>query len=142
MKLLRFIGAVIVALLFDYIVRLSHIAFFAGATHLLANLTWSNWLGFDILRASLVPVVWGILGLLGFGLSWLVRSSKIIAALPIVIFISGVIYSFANLFLYPIEMIVDDIGQGVWYYLGATVTFFFMLVCYVLGSIAMFGEYD
>ena len=132
-KVLRFIGAIIAALLFAYLVDAFHITFFGGAAHFIANLSWSNWLGFDILRGFLLPVVWGVLWLIGMGLACLVRGSKAMAALPLVIFALGVISDFIDLFLVPVKSIVADIGQGFWYYFGAILTFigivFFYGIC-------------
>ena len=136
-KLLRFFGSIIAALLFSYIVDAFHIAFFAGAAHFFANLSWSNWFGFGVLRGFLLPVVWAILWLVGMGLVWLARGSKIIAAFPLVLFALGIITDFKGLFLNPIELIVDDIGLGFWYYLGATITFTEIIICYVVCSVCM-----
>lgn len=141
-KVLRFLGAIIAAFLFDYLVNGFHLAFFVGAAHFFANLSWSNWLSFDIFRGFLLPIAWTILWLIGMGLVWLVKGSKIIAALPILMFIWGIIAEFKFLFLYPTDLIVDDIGQGFWYYLGATLTFLEMVACYVFCSVAMFIEQD
>ena len=132
-KVLRFIGAIIVALLFARLVDAFHITFFGGAAHFIANLSWGSWLGFDILRGFLLPVVWGVLWFIGMGLAALVRGSKAMAALPLVIFALGVISDFIDLFLEPIDLIVADIGQGFWYYFGAILTFigivFFYGIC-------------
>ncbi|MBR2203378.1 MAG: hypothetical protein IJ914_04140 [Prevotella sp.] len=132
-KVLRFFGAIIAALLFAYLVDAFHLAFFGGAVHFLANLSWGSLLGFDILRGFLLPVVWGVLWLIGMGLACLVRGSKVMAALPLVIFVLAVIADFRILFLEPIDLIVSDIGQGFWYYFGAILTFigivFFYGIC-------------
>ena len=129
-KVLRFIGAIIAALLFGRLVDAFHLAFFGGAAHFIANLSWSNWFGLGILRGFLLPVAWGVLWLIGMGLACLVRGSKVMAALPLVIFVLGVISDFIVLFLEPVESIVADIGQGFWYYSGAIGTFIWIVVCY------------
>lgn len=132
-KVLRFIGAIIVALLFARLVDAFHITFFGGAAHFIANLSWSNWLGFGVLRGFLLPIAWAILWFIGMGLAALVRGSKAMAALPLVIFVLAVIADFRILFLEPIDLIVADIGQGFWYYFGAILTFigivFFYGIC-------------
>ncbi len=138
-KVLRFLGAIIAALLFSYLVNFFHIAFFGGAAHFFANLSWSNWFSFDLLRGFLLPIVWTILWLIGMGLAWLVRGSKVFAALPLIWFLSGIITDFRILFLNPIELIVNDIGLGFWYYLGAVITFIEILVCYGICAISMFA---
>lgn len=137
-KVLRFFGAIVAALLFSYLVDFFHIVFFGGAAHFFANLSWSNWFSFDLFRGFLLPIVWAILLLIGMGLVWLVRGSKVIAALPIVFFIMGIISDFKILFLNPIELIVNDIGLGFWYYFGAVVTFLEMLICYGICAFSMF----
>lgn len=129
-KVLRFFGAIIVALLFARLVDAFHITFFGGAAHFIANLSWGSWLGFDILRGFLLPVAWAILWFIGMGLAALVRGSKAMAALPLVIFALGVISDFIDLFLVPVKSIVADIGQGFWYYSGAIGTFILIVVCY------------
>lgn len=138
-KVLRFIGAIITAWIFRYLVNFFHIAFFGGATHFIANLSWSNWFSFDILRGFLLPIAWTILWLIGMGLVWLVRGSKVIAALPLLLFVSGIIVDFRILFIEPIELIVDDIGQGFWYYIGAIITFITILICYFVCAVSMFA---
>ena len=143
-KVLRFFGAIIAALVFSYLVDSFHVAFFAGAAHFFANLSWSSWFGFDILRGAILPFMWAVLWLIGMGLVWLVRGSKVIAALPLIWFLMAVITDFLALFLNPMELVADDIGLGFWYYLGAVVTFIVILVCYVICSICMlpFKEND
>ena len=142
-KILRFIGAIITALIFNLGVNVIHIYFFGGTAHVLANLSWSNWFSFDTIRGFYLPIAWTILYLIGAGLVWMVRGSKIIAAIPIYIFITGgVISSFKQLFLEPVEMIVDDIGLGFWYYFGAVITFLFIIVTYLLCSIFMLMKQD
>ena len=76
---------------------------------------------------------------IGMGLVWLVRGSKVIAAFPLLLFVLGIIADFNRLFLNPIELIVDDIGQGFWYYLGAIITFIEILICYILCAVSMFA---
>lgn len=138
-KVLRFIGAIVAALLFRVLVDFFHIAFFGGAAHFFANLSWSNWFSFDIFRGFLLPIVWILLMFIGMGLVWLVRGSKVIAAFPLLLFVLGIIADFNRLFLNPIELIVDDIGQGFWYYLGAIITFIEILICYILCAVSMFA---
>ena len=96
-KVLRFIGAIIVALLFGYLVVFFHIAFFGG-----------------------------------------VKGSKVIAALPLIFFVLGVIEDFRILFIDPVEFIIDDIGQGFWYYFGAILTFIDIVICYGVFAISLF----
>lgn len=141
-KVLRFLGAIIAAILFDYLVYTFHFSFFAETAHFFANLSWSNWLSFDIFRGFLLPVEWTILGLIGVSLMWLVRGSKIIAALPTVIFIFNIIGNFYLLFLEPSELIVNDIGQGFWYYFGAILAFIAMSGCYIGCTVSMYIDPD
>lgn len=141
--ILRFIGAIVAAMLFDYLVSFFHFAFFCGAAHFFANLSWSNWFSFDILRGFLLPIVWGVLCLIGTGLTWIVKGSKIIAALPIIILIRGIILDFDVLFLNPIDIAVDDIGLGFWYYFGAVLTFLPILIyktIYIIVGMFAFDE--
>ena len=141
-KILRFLGAIVVAQIFAFGVSTFHIVFFGGAAHFFANLSWSNWLSFDTFRGFLLPIAWTVLSLIGFGLVWIVRGEKLIAAIPICILIKGVFMSFKLLFLEPAELIVDEIGQGFWYYFGAILTFLPILMLYVGYSIAMLCEQD
>ena len=133
-------GAIVVAILFRFLVDFIHIAFFGGAAHFFANLSWSNWFSFDIFRGFFLPIAWTILWLIGMGLMWLVRGSKVIAALPIILFVLGIISDYNKLFLNPIELIVDDIGLGFWYYFGAIITFIEILTCYVVCAVSMFAS--
>ena len=141
-KVLRFIGAIIVAVLFSYLVDVFHFSYFAGASHFFANITWSNWLGFDSLRGIVLPLMWIILWLIGLGLGWLVRGSKIIAAFPILIFILCLITDFIGLFIIPLKQITDEIGQGFFYYLGATLTYLGILACYFACSMGILTFQD
>ena len=142
-KVLRFIGAIIAASIFSFGVNFTYFSFFDEVSHFFANLSWSNLLSFDIFRGFLLPVAWAILYLIGAGLVRMVRGSKIIAAIPIYIFITvGVISSFKLLFLESVEIIVDDIGLGFWYYFGAVITFLFIIVTYLLCSIFMLIKQD
>ena len=136
-KVLRFLGAIIMALIFDYLLSVSHIAFFGGTAHFFSNLSWSNLLSFDIFRGFLLPIVWGVLSLIGIGLVWIVRGEKLIAAIPIYIFVTGAVTNFKLLFLEPVELIVNDIGLGGWYYFGAGLTFFIILALYISYSVLM-----
>lgn len=136
-KILRFLGAILSAVLFSYLVDIFHLLFFGGVVHFFANLSWSNWISFDTLRGFLLPVVWTILWLIGMGLAWLVRGSKWIAALPIIYFLLRIVNDFIILFVEPIEPIVDEIGLGFWYYTGAIVTFIGILVFYIICTLQM-----
>lgn len=141
-KVLRFFGAVIAAFLFSHLVDFFHIVFFGGAAHFFSNLSWNNWLSLDLFRGALLPLVWAILWLIGMGLVWLVRGSKGIAALPLIWFFLGVISDFRILFLDPIELIIDDIGLGFWYYFGAVITLVEIIVCYGICAAAMLTRDD
>ena len=72
------------------------------------------------------------------GIVWLVRGSKVIAVLPMLWFLVAIIDDFFSLFVNPAEQIVDDIGQGFWYYVGATLIFIAILTCYVMCAVSMF----
>lgn len=139
-KVLRFLGAIIAAVLFSFLVDIFHNSFLEGAVHFFANLSWSNWFGFGLFRVFLLPIVWSILWLIGWGVTWLVRGSKVIATLPLILFIMSIISDFKILFINPIEPIVDDIGLGFWYYLGAVLTLLDILICYAICSLAMLSS--
>lgn len=134
---LRFIGAIIAAVIFSFLAEAIHILFFGGAAHFFANFSWSNWLGFDTFRGFLLPIAWAVLWLVGMGLQWLVRGSKKIAAIPVLYFLLRIIYVFYLLFIETAEPVVNEIGAGFWYYVGAIVTYFFIIVCYVVCTAAM-----
>lgn len=136
-KVLRFIGAIIAAVIFSYLVDTLHLSFFAGVAHFFANLSWTNWLSFDIFRGLLLPLIWTILWLIGMGIIWLVRGSKVISVIPIIWFVISIIADFTTLFLRPMELITNDIGEGFWYYTGAVITFVAILVCYVICMVSM-----
>lgn len=136
-KILRFVGAIIAAVIFSYLNETVHLAFFAGAAHFFANLTWTNWFSFDTLRGFLLPLIWTFLSLIGMGLVWMVRGSKVISAIPIIWFVLSIVAVFRILFLEPVELITNDIGEGFWYYTGATVTFAAISICYVICAISM-----
>ncbi len=137
-KVLRFLGAVALAWIFSFLASVFHTLFFAGTAHFFANISWSNWLSFDIFRGFLLPIAWSILWLIGAGLVALVRGNKIIAALPIICFILQTIHLVDVLFIHPIEPIVDEIGQGFWYYFGAVVTFGEILASFGICTVCMF----
>lgn len=82
-NIFRFIGAIVASLIFSFLVDMFHLAFFGGVTHFFANLSWSNWFSFDVLRGFLLPVAWTVLWLISMGLTWLVKGSKVLAILPI-----------------------------------------------------------
>lgn len=137
-KVLRFLGAIVAAYVFSFLVDFIHLAFFSGAAHFFGNLSWSNWFSFDLLRGFLLPIAWSFLGLIGMGIVWLVRGSKVIAVLPMLWFLVAIIADFFSLFVNPAEQIIDDIGQGFWYYVGATLIFIAILTCYVMCAVSMF----
>lgn len=137
LKFLRFVGAIVVAILFAFLVNMIHLSFFVGAVHTISNLSWSNWLGFDTFRGFLLPIAWAILWAVAWGLSWLVRGNRWIAALPVVVFVSSIIKEFGLLFLHPLEEVYVEAGQGFWYYLGAIITYIAMLICYTLCTVFM-----
>lgn len=137
---LRFVGAIVAAVLFSYLLDIFHILFFGGVVHFFANLSWSNWISFDIFRGFLLPIVWTILWIIGVGLAWLVRGSKWIAALPIIYFLLRIVNDIVILFVEPIEPIVDEIGLGFWYYAGAVVTFIEILVFYIICTLQMLSK--
>lgn len=139
-KVFRFFGAIIAAVIFSYLVDVFHVLFFGGVVHFFANLSWSNWLSFDIFRGFFLPIAWAILWLIGMGLAWLVRGSKVIAALPILYFILRIINAFFVLFIDPVEPIVEEIGLGFWYYTGAIITFVGILICYIICSAVMISS--
>lgn len=136
-KVLRFIGAIVLSFAFSYLVDVSTISFFAGTAHFFANLSFSNWMGFDLLRGVLIPILFTIMIFAGMGVIWLVKGSKIIAIIPIIIFIVSICTEFLSLFIYPIELITQDIGAGFWYYTGAVITFLEMILCYTVCSLGM-----
>lgn len=141
-NVLRFLGAIAVAYVFSLMVDMIHITFFAGVAHFLGHLSWSSWFSLDIFRGLLLPIAWGILWLVGFGLSAIVRGSTPIALIPLIYFGISIIRDFNNLFLDPLEPIVEEIGLGFWYYAGATLTFVAIVVCYLICSITMLLKED
>lgn len=138
-NILRFLGAVACAFAFSFLVDASNLVIFGGTAHFIANLTWTNWLSFDLFRGFLLPVAWGVTWLLGMGLLWLVKGSIVHAVLPIIIFIRGIVNDFYVLFIQTAEPIVEDIGLGFWYYVGASLCFIVMFACYAICTISMFA---
>ena len=141
-KILKFLGAIAVAILFCYVVDMFHMLLFGGVVFFFADFSWRNWLSLDVLRALLLPIAWGIIGLIGMGLVWLTKESKTFAVLPITIFAFRIINDFIVLFIQPIEPIIAEIGLGFWYYVGATITFIMILACYLICSLVMLNRRD
>ena len=136
--LFRFLGAIIAAQVFSFLVGLSWFTFFGEVASLIAHISWANWLRMDIIRGMLFPVVLGIIWAIGVGLCWLVRGNKWIAALPILIFIYGIIVNIDALFLSHSPAIVAEIGEGSLYYIGAICTFVVILITHVVCVLGMF----
>lgn len=141
-KLLRFIGAILLAILFSYLVDVCTISFFAGTAHFFANFSFENWMGFDLLRGLFVPTLITLIVIVGWVVVKIVNGSKLIMIIPMVIFTICIFTDFINLFFFPIEIITDEIGTGFWYYLGASITFLEMIICYAACSLSMIEPKD
>lgn len=139
-KILKFFGAIAVAILFCYVVDMFHMLLFGGVVFFFADFSWRNWLSLDVFRAFLLPIAWGIIWLIGMGLGWLTKDSKVLAVLPIIIFVIRIINDFIVLFIQPIEPIIAEIGLGFWYYAGAVITFIMILACYLICSVVMLND--
>jgi len=137
-KVLRFLGAIIVAYIFALLNDLMNLAFFRGACDFFNDITWKSWLSFDTLRGFILPIIWAILWLVGWGLWWLVKGVKWITILPIIYFIVRLIDDFYLLFINPSAII--DMEHGFWYYTGAVITFIEILVCYGICTVALFQK--
>lgn len=135
--LLRFSGAIVVAFIFSYLVDFFHMAFFGSTADVIVNFTWRTLFSYDILRGFLLPIMWTIIWLIAWGLCWIVRRHKLIAIPPILYFLLALVYDFKRLYINPIDMIISETGDGFGYYLGATLTFTGMLICYVACAIAL-----
>ena len=151
-KIIKFFGAIVVAILFCYVVDIFHMLLFGEVVFFFVDFSWSNWLSWDLLRGKwyglallrglLLLIVWGIICLIGMALEWLTKESKTFAILPIIIFIFRIVNDFIVLFIQPIEPIVAEIGLGFWYYVGATITFIMILACYLICSLVMLSRRD
>ena len=135
--ILKFVCAVGIAVLFNQLMSAFFLTVFAELAHFFGNLSWGSWFSLAVFRVFLIPVGLIVLHLVGILLVWLVRGSIVKAVLPVMIFIWGMIVNFKLLFLFPIEHIIDDIGHGFWYYLGAALTYLSMLVVYIYHSWVM-----
>lgn len=140
-KILRFLGAIIVAIIFALLADFYSIAFFSGACEFFNNITWKSWLSFDTLRGFYLPIIWGILWLIGWGLRWLVKGSIWMAIIPIFYFLYRLIgVDFYILFINRTAII--DIDHGFWYYTGAVLTFIELLAYYGICIVFMFAKED
>lgn len=135
--LLRLSGAFVVSFFFSYLVDFFHMAFFGGTAHVIVNFTWRTLFSYDMLRGFLLPVMWTIIWLIALGLCWIVRRHKLIAIPPILYFLLALVYDIKRLYIYPVDMIISETGDGFGYYLGATLTFIGMLICYIACIIAL-----
>ena len=129
---LRFIGVIVSAVLFSYLVETFHYMFFRGIVHFFSNLSLGNWLFFDLFRGILLPVLLVLSSLIAMGITWMVKGSKVLKVIPICYFILRMINDFIYLFIDQLSSIVDEIGSGFWYYTGAVVAFLGILICYGL----------
>lgn len=104
-----------------------------------ANFSWRALFSFDTMRGFLFPIVWVIFYAMTVGIGWIVRGSKIIAALPLICFLGALANLFYILFVNPQSSAIDEVGLGVWYYICAIVTFLIILGWMLFCTLAMFA---
>ena len=140
-KILRFLGALISVNVFIYLVQLFHLFCMVGVLKLFEDFSWRNLLGLDLVRGLLIPVAWFIFYWISVGIAWIVRGSKIIAALPLISFVIMAIGLFINLFVSPSNAIADEVNS--WgYYTVSVVTYLIIIGWFAFCSILMFVYED
>lgn len=137
-KIVRFIGAIVLAWLFGCIVDIYHLFCFEAMAHYFSNLSLSNLFRWELLSAVLLPIVWAIIWLIGLGIVSLAKQSKLMKTIVLIVFVYSIIADFRIVFIIPIEPIVYDIGHGFWYFFGAILSFIGMLICYGICSVSLF----
>ena len=141
-KILRFVGALVAANLFIFLVQLFHLVCMDSVILMFANFSWRSLFSFDVLRGGIIPIVWFIFYLMVLGIGWIVRGSKIIAALPLICFLGALINLFYILFVNPQSSAIDEVGLGIWYYSCAIITFI-IIVGWMIGcALFMFTDQE
>lgn len=132
-KILRFFGALIVVNVFIYLVQLFHLFCMIGLIEFFEHFSWRSLFTFDIVRGFIIPIAWAIFYGIVMGIAWLVRGSKIIAALPLISFVIAAINLFIKLFISP----TDEIEPNFWYYIVSVTTYLVVIGWFVFCSIGM-----
>lgn len=146
-KILRFLGAIAVAIVFAFLVDYLSVLLFKCFVDYLQGLSFEHFFA-SLLSLSLfgtiAPLVLGLAGAIvggvGYVLVWLVRGVKWLAITPIIYFVSRIISDVYLLFFRPeqeMQEMINYIGHSSWYYLGAIVTLVVIICCYLACSVAM-----
>lgn len=134
----RLIATFVVANIFGFLVNFSHQSIYGIAVILFSKYG----VILSLFDFSLFPLAWYILWLVLLALKKIVKGNIILAILSTLIFIHSVAASFRILFTKPMEPIVDIIGLGAGYYIGAIITFVLIVICYIIGTISVFKKND
>lgn len=142
MKVLIFIGRAIATFIVANILGFL-VNFFHTSAYGLAVILFSKYgviLGlFDF---ALYPFALYILWKVLLALKKIVKGNIVMAILSTLVFIHCAAASFRILFTRPMEPIIDVIGLGAGYYIGSTITFSLIVICYIIGTISVFKKND
>lgn len=148
-KIYRFLVTLVVTIIFAITVNFVYIFIFEKIVeYLMKYLPWEN----DVLSCIMAHVIILLLPMCIFAILLFnnlivklpcflltqVRGARWIAILPSLFFIIKMIEAFIILFLNPINGIALHYDQGLWYYIGAIITFVAISLNYIFCSYAMF----
>lgn len=140
-KILRFIGAIILAYLFSLIWSSSCICIWASIVWLFSDFTFGRFFMMSVGWSIATYILTFILPLIGMGMTYVIKGSKLIAALPIMMFLMNVLSDIMSFILIdkgvskPVTAelmgMLSDIS-GIWYNIGAFMTSIVMIIGYVV----------
>ena len=140
--ILRFIGAIILAIIASFAIVSMPLFMFGAIAHVIHHFGIVNLIIFFLVSSILSTIISFVAPLLMTGLAYTVRGSKFIAIVITLIFIRN-FYGNCVLLLgcsdyYPqvLEIIKED--AGAYYQLGAIVTLIIMFLCYGFMSLFLF----
>lgn len=142
-RILRFFGALVTIIIFIFLVGLFHLVCMdyivkLGTKSTLVTMIFSLDL-YRLLMLFLIFLVWTIFYEFAKGIGWIVRGSKVIAALPLICLLGSLVRLFYILFIN--NSFLNDVGGSVWYYFCAIITFLVILGWWSLCVLLMFTYY-
>lgn len=141
-KILRFFGALLAVNAFIYLVELFHLFCMVGLIEFFENFSWRSLFTLGIIRGFVIPIAWIIFYGISIGIAWLVRGSRIIAALPLISFVIAAIALFIKLFISPSNVVLDEVDSESWYYIASVIAYLVIIGWFIFCSILMFAFKD
>lgn len=139
-NILKFLGAIILACLFSWVVDFANLYVFVYEVRFFENFSLSSLFEFDVIRGFLFPIGLAVIAFIAFGLCLLVKGQKYSIILPIIIFIIRILRDFNILFINTSAFespLIKNVGHGFVWYSCAIVTFVFIFLFYALATIGM-----